>query len=151
MAPYSRGLSRTATLLGMEEPYALPTLILAGAAVVISSVSLMSFFVFRYRDRIDLQVTGMKLEGDNFIVTFRNRGGTAAHLRGVFFNGGGAWINLGLDPLAGRTEGRIGVGIAWLRSNGRIGHSLYVMDASGRRSPDLNIPDEIRAAVNGTD
>jgi hypothetical protein len=135
----------------MEEPYALPTLILAGAAVVISTVSLMSFFVFRYRDRIDLQVTGMKLEGDNFIVTFRNRGGTPAHIKGVFFNGGGAWINLGLDPLAGRSEGRTGVGVAWLRSTGRIGHSLYVMDASGRRSRDLNIPDEIREAVNGPD
>ena len=73
----------------MGEQYGLPTLILAGAAVVISTVSLMSFFVFRYRDRIELQVTGVKLEGDNFIVTFRNRGGTPAHMKGVYFNGGG--------------------------------------------------------------
>ena len=96
----------------MGEQYGLPTLILAAAAVVISAVSLMSLFVFRYRDRIELQVTGMKLEGDSFIVTFRNRGGTPAHMKGVYFNGGGAWINLGLDPLAGRSEGRIGVEIA---------------------------------------
>jgi hypothetical protein len=135
----------------MGEQYGLPTLILAAAAVVISAVSLMSLFVFRYRDRIELQVTGTRLEGDSFIVTFRNRGGTAAHMKGVYFNGGGAWINLGLDPLAGRSEGRIGVEIPWLRANGRIGQSLYVMDASGRRSPDMSIPDDIRAAVNGPD
>ena len=133
----------------MGEPYGLPTLILAAAAVVISTVSLMSLFVFRYRDRIELQVTGTKLEGDSFIVTFRNLGGTPAHMKGVYFNGGGAWINLGLDPLAGRSDGRIGVEVPWLRSNGRIGQSLYVMDASRRRSPDLPIPEEIRAVVNG--
>ena len=114
----------TATLWGMGEPYGLPTLILAATAVVISAVSLMSLFVFRYRDRIELEATGTRVEGDSFIVTFRNRGGTPAHMKGVYFNGGGAWINLGLDPLAGRSEGRIGVEVAWLRSNGRIGQSL---------------------------
>ena len=50
----------------------------------------------------------------------------------MYFNGGGL-IDLGL-PLAGRSEGQFGVEIDWLRSNGRIGQSLYVTDASGRRS-----------------
>jgi hypothetical protein len=68
---------------------------------------------------------------------------------GVFLEGGGTWLNFDVKPLAGRSETDFVSADIVLKQSGRIGESLYVADADGRRSPSFTIPNEIRAKVNG--